>query len=289
MTKNLVVVSLLLLAGSAVAGEPKQSKAPVPRPWDVIWTIAPDGKPIGPKPAETPRLRALGRALYRGQCVMCHGENGDGKGALAAKLNPAPTDFTRGVFKVRSTPPGSLPTDRDLFRTLTRGLHGTAMQPWRQFAERERWALVTAIKHFSPRFEQEHPPKSIPVPIAPRELEPLRDAGATLYVRMGCGACHGETGAGDGPAAALLAQDPTRKVQIRNFTRGRFLRGAEMEDLYLTLRVGVEGTPMAAYKDLSDDEIWALAAYVRLMIRERPLEGFPPARNPEMGLVGGGR
>ena len=51
-----------------------------------------------------------------------------------------------------------------------------------------------------------------------------------------------------------------------------------MEDLYLTLRTGLEGTPMAAYDTLRDDEIWALAAYVRSLVRERPLHELPPAR-----------
>ncbi|HEY0712061.1 MAG TPA: hypothetical protein VGF45_05270, partial [Polyangia bacterium] len=48
-------------------------------------------------------------------------------------------------------------------------------------------------------------------------------------------------------------------------------------DIFTTLRVGIEGTPMAAYPMLSDDEIWALAAYVRLLVRERPLEYLPAA------------
>ena len=67
-------------------------------------------------------------------------------------------------------------------------------------------------------------------------------------------------------------------MRARDFTRGRFIRGAEMEDLYLTLRTGLEGTPMGAYDTLRDDEIWALAAYVRSLVRERPLYELPPAR-----------
>ena len=145
-------------------------------------------------------------------------------------------------------------------------------------SEPERWALVAELKSFSPRFAQEKPPRSINVPTAPRELKDLRDHGEILYIRMGCGTCHGDGGAGDGPAREGFGRDVTRQVQIRNFTRGRFIRGAEMEDLFLTLRVGIEGTPMMAYTALSDDEVWALAAYVRLMVRERPLDEFPPAR-----------
>ena len=77
---------------------------------------------------------------------------------------------------------------------------------------------------------------------------------------------------------APTSERPTGRCAPRDFTRGRFIRGAEMEDLYLTLRTGLEGTPMAAYDTLRDDEIWAIAAYVRSLVRERPLHELPPAR-----------
>jgi mono/diheme cytochrome c family protein len=185
------------------------------------------------------------------------------------------------VFKLRSTPTGTLPTDLDLFATITRGMHGTSMQPWPRLPEQDRWALVYHLKSFSPRFLEESPGRPVRVPIAPRETEDIRDQGEALYVRLRCGACHGEAGAGDGPAREAYLKQRNREVRIRDFTRGRFIRGGEMEDLYVTLKVGIEGTPMAAYSALSDDELWALAAYVRLLVRERPLHEFPPARTAE--------
>ena len=112
---------------------------------------------------------------------------------------------------------------------------------------------------------------------APRESGDLLDHGERLYLRLRCAACHGETGAGDGPAAQEYRRQGERAVRIRDFTRGRFIRGREMEDIYLTLRVGIDGTPMGSYDALSDDEIWALAGYVRALIRDRPVEDFPPA------------
>jgi mono/diheme cytochrome c family protein len=289
-----LLVSALYLAGPAAApanpprpaNPPTAAPAPaapaVPGPWDVIWNLEPpDGVPMKPRPPVTARSRALGRSLYQAQCSPCHGDKGDGHGPLGPKVVPHATDFTRGVFKNRSTAPGQLPTDEDLFRTLTRGMHGTAMQPWRRLDEKQRWALVGQIESFSPRFRQEDRPHAIEVPVPPRELADLRERGEILYIRMGCGMCHGDTGEGNGPAREAFRRDPTRKVQIRNFTRGRFIRGAEMEDLFLTLRVGIEGTPMAAYTNLSDDDTWALAAYVRLLVRERPLSDFPPAWQAE--------
>jgi mono/diheme cytochrome c family protein len=253
--------------------------APPTQPWDVDWMIdPPDGDPKISAPAPTEAMRVLGDALYDSHCSACHGAKGDGHAPQSAQLRPAPTDFTRGVFKLRSTPSGSLPTDRDLFRTLTRGIHGTTMRPWRPLTEVERWALVTKLKSFSPRFRQERPAPSVAVPAVPPETIDLEDRGSKIYRRMGCGSCHGEVGEVNQAAREVFRRDPARrKVRIRDFTRGRFIRGIEMEDIFLTLRVGVEGTPMAPYADLADGDLWALAAHVRGLLRDRPYNDLPAA------------
>jgi cytochrome c oxidase cbb3-type subunit 2 len=258
---------VLLAAGGPPA--PKES-------WDLRWMTGPPmPESATPQPPPNERLRALGRSLYRSRCAGCHGENGDGKGPFAQGLSVPPTNFLFGVFKLRSTPTGSIPTDRDLFQAVTRGIHGTPMMPWKHLTEQERWALVYRLKGFSVRFREERPLPPVQVPQAPRESDELRLRGADLYARLRCASCHGEQGTADGPAAQRYQGT---QVRIRDFSRGRFIRGPEMEDLYLTLRVGIEGTPMGAYDTLRDDEIWALAAHVRALIRERPLHELPPAR-----------
>jgi mono/diheme cytochrome c family protein len=272
----LVLLIATLPAGTALAAPP----APPTQPWDVIWMIdPPDGDPTIPAPAPTDAMRVLGDVLYDSHCSACHGAKGDGRAPLSAQLRPAPTDFTRGVFKLRSTPSGSLPTDRDLFRTLTRGIHGTTMRPWRPLTEVERWALVAKLKSFSPRFRQERPAPSVSVPAVPPETVALEDRGAKIYHRLGCGSCHGEAGEVNETAREVFRRDPARrKVRIRDFTRGRFIRGIEMQDIFLTLRVGVAGTPMAPYDHLADSDLWALAAHVRGLLRDRPYNDLPAAR-----------
>jgi mono/diheme cytochrome c family protein len=37
---------------------------------------------------------ARGRAVFRTNCVQCHGENADGHGPLAARFNPPPADIS---------------------------------------------------------------------------------------------------------------------------------------------------------------------------------------------------
>jgi mono/diheme cytochrome c family protein len=275
------VLALLIATLPVATAVAAPRTTPPTQPWDVVWMIdPPDGDPATSAPAATEAMRVLGDALYESNCGACHGAKGDRRSALAAELRPAPTDFTRGVYKLRSTPSGSLPSDRDLFRTLTRGVHGTTMRPWRRLTEVERWALVGKLKSFSARFRDERPALAVAVPAAPRETIDLEDRGARIYQRLGCGSCHGEVGEVNQAAREVFRRDPARrKVRIRDFTRGRFIRGIEMEDIFLTLRVGVAGTPMASY-DLPDADLWALAAHVRSLLRDRPYNDLPPARTP---------
>jgi len=279
--KAIAIALPLLVAVPAPGGGNTPGPAPAASgaAWDLRWMTGPPA-PVspGPAPRQTPRLRALGESLYRARCAGCHGESGDGKGPLAARLRVPPTSFAAGVYKLRSTPTGSIPTDADLFTTLTRGVHGTPMVPWGELREEERWALVYRLKAFSVRFREERPAPSVRVPAPPNEDAALREKGRRLYANLQCAACHGERGLGNGPGADMYRrQDPAHDVRIRDFSRGRFIRGTEMEDIYLTLRVGLEGTPMASYDALADSDLWALAAYVRSLIRERPVYDFPPA------------
>src|SRR5271169_5787446 len=104
---------------------------------------------------------------YRRYCVGCHGELGDGNGENAVWLDPKPRDFQLAIFKCRSTPTGTLPTDADLFDTIARGLDRSNMPPWNTFTRQERVDLVAWIKHFSPRWQTEKPGAPIQIPPEP--------------------------------------------------------------------------------------------------------------------------
>ncbi|HYQ79900.1 MAG TPA: cytochrome c, partial [Anaeromyxobacteraceae bacterium] len=211
------------------------------------------------------RLRALGAEVYRVRCTQCHGVGGDGRGPHAVRLAIPPRDFTTGVYEFRSTPSGSLPTDQDLFRTVSQGLHGTAMIPWAFLPEVERWAVLVHIKSFSPRFAEEAPGEPAPVPPEPEETPALRGRGAEAWRRAGCADCHGGDGAGDGPSAPTLKRDGGQPIRPRPFAGGRFLRGGGLPDLYLTLATGLDGTPMPSYASLPAEDLWAVAAHVRAL------------------------
>ena len=77
---------------------------------------------------------ASGKVLYRRYCIGCHGPAGDGEGMNAQWIDPKPRDFTQAIFKCRSTPTGTLPTDQDLYNAITRGFVTTNMPQWRPWS-----------------------------------------------------------------------------------------------------------------------------------------------------------
>ncbi|MBV8758791.1 MAG: cytochrome c, partial [Deltaproteobacteria bacterium] len=99
-------------------------------------------EPSGPEPTIDGALRARGAQLFAQHCTTCHGARGDGTGPTAVQLLHPPANFTVGTYELRTTEHEALPTDVDLFRTITRGVHGTAMPPWFALPERDRWALA---------------------------------------------------------------------------------------------------------------------------------------------------
>jgi len=221
----------------------------------------------GPEPTFDKDLLARGKKTYNDRCAFCHGEQGDGNGKDAHGLSPQPRDFTKGLYEFRSTPSGALPTDLDIFTVVTKGLHGTGMVPWIALSERDRWAVVAYVEQFSPRFAHEPRPAAIEVPKAPEVTPAMVAEGHKLFVASGCPECHGPGGHADGPKAASLVDSDGRQINLLDFARGVFRRGSNLEDFFLTIRTGLNGTPMPGYeKSLSVDQTWAVAAYVQSLI-----------------------
>ncbi|BAN52031.1 MULTISPECIES: FTR1 family protein [Pseudomonas] len=80
--------------------------------------------------------------------------------------------------------------------------------------------------------------------------------GASLYAQN-CSICHGDTGAGDGPAGVGLEPAP---ANLRDVVR---LDQLSLFDLYNTLALGIDGTEMPSFADQLDDrQRWDVAAYI---------------------------
>jgi mono/diheme cytochrome c family protein len=222
--------------------------------------------------AET--LRAEGARVYARYCVGCHGQAGDGHGPAATMLITKPRDFTTGVFKFRSTPSGSLPTDQDLYRVISRGVFRTSMPEWSLLTERDRLAVIEYVKAFFPEWESRSAGAPIFVPRAPASVGSPEAVGRgrELYQMLECSACHGDGGRGDGPSAKTLPPDAWGNPQRPfNFTKGRLKSGGAPEDVYRTFMTGLNGTAMPSYyeifaepdgENIREGDAWNLVSYI---------------------------
>jgi mono/diheme cytochrome c family protein len=208
-----------------------------------------------------------GKQLYRRYCVGCHGPFGDGRGENAPWIDPKPRDFVKGIFKCRSTPTGSLPTDEDLFNSVTRGFVNSNMPSWLPLTQQQRADLVAYVKTFSSSFRDEKPPALLQVPPESAANQQSIQRGNELYQKMNCWSCHGKEGHGDGPSAQTLVDNRGYPVPPYDFGSGtRFKCGESDQDLYRILMTGLDGTPMPSFANaLSADQAWDLVHYVRTL------------------------
>ena len=210
------------------------------------------------------------KSVYDTNCASCHGKGGRGDGLSAGLLNPAPRDFTKGVYKFRSTASGSPPSDDDLVRVISSGLPGTSMPGWKsRLTSAQIGALVSYVKAFSPRFTTERP---TPVTVAPAVVSTADSIskGRKVYADLSCGACHGDTGTPSGGVAAILKDDWGHDLRAADLTQPwTFRGGATPVDIYLRVKTGIDGTPMPPFADSAKDpDLWNLANYVASLGRK---------------------
>lgn len=94
----------------------------------------------------------------------------------------------------------------------------------------------------------------------------LLSEGEQLY-KSNCSSCHGETGAGGGPASAGLNPAP------RNFTSlDGWKNGPKLSQIYTTLQEGIPGSAMVSYDYLLPEQKFALAHYIRKNFVPNPPE-----------------
>ena len=220
----------------------------------------------------------LGKKVYEEQCMICHGDKGDGKGLVGALnrverggriLNMHPRDFTVGVFRFRTTPTGCLPTDEDLLNIIEKGILKSSMPSFKDISKEEKNAVKDYIKTFSTRWKEEEPCKPIAMK-KPKWIgkEDSTTKGKRIYKDMKCWECHGEDGKGKGTKADKLKDDWGRPIFPFNFTSGALKRGAKPEDVYITFTAGLDGTGMPSYEDsLNEEDRWHLVSYTLKLMR----------------------
>ncbi len=215
-----------------------------------------------------------GAQLYGKRCVWCHGEEGEGSGPAAERLNPPPRDFTSAQYKIKTTAfDDDFANDDDMFRMIRDGMPGTAMPGWDDvLSEQEMWDLVLYIKTFSGLEEEELGASmafSAPIESSPESIE----IGKKLFLEGDrCSECHGLEGKGD--AVKGLKDDSGFRTWPRNLTKPWTFRASnEPKDIFARISNGIPGTQMPAFGDpesekgLSVEQRWHVANYVNSLAK----------------------
>jgi DMSO reductase family type II enzyme heme b subunit len=212
-----------------------------------------------------------GKAVYERRCALCHGVKGDGKGPAAELLLPAPRDFTSGVYKIR-TSANRIPSDRDIYDVITKGMPGTSMPAWDVLPDKDRWNLVAYVKAFAAEKFKEAPKKlDLPKEVASSDASIKR--GKEMFEAIECNKCHGAAGRADGPSRPELKDDWGHPIAPANLTkRWTFRGGGDRTAIATRLATGVLGTPMPAFMDSVEkpEDIWHVTNYIVSLGPDRP-------------------
>ncbi len=220
-------------AGMAMEDEPSANATPPTVPIAMTGGYSLSAPVLHPSsdPNDLQEEVSSGAALFAANCASCHGRAGQGDGKASASLLPKPANLTAARF-----------SDERLSSVLWNGVAGSAMPPWRQLPAEDLRALVAYV-------ESLHVPHAAP---STEEAAGL-GLGKALFAAT-CASCHGESGAGNVPAAGALAPPPT------NF----HLKKPTQERAWDVLENGVPGTAMPPWQNqLSADQRRALVEFVR--------------------------
>ena len=230
-------------------------------------------------PPSSREMLALGKQIYNRQCAACHGLDGRGDGEAAYLLYPKPRDFVAAKYRLVSTW-DRVPTDQDLFDTITRGMPGSAMPSWGHLPTRQRWALVYYIKSLAEKPLQIKAPKApsadgsggegiIQVPSRP-SFDAAAKARALELYKEACASCHGATGQGDGTEKQIDEEGyPTRP---RDLTAGVFKGNPDPISLYRRIIAGIPGSPMPMSDWAYGQDAWHLVNYILSLSSDKQRE-----------------
>ena len=241
-----------------------------------------------------PQAAPRGKATYDKWCAGCHGDTGAGDGPSAAYMLPRPRDFTRGVYRIRSTASGEIPTDDDLRHVIDKGMPGTAMPDWEGLLnQRERDDVVVYIKSFYDQFASTQA-KALELGGAPGASDAAIADGRATYQKLECFKCHGQQGRGDGPSAPTLKDDWEHPIRAADLSESwKFRGGSTVEEIYARMKTGLDGTPMPSFQEaienkiITDENLWHVAQYVRSLSPEEPPEVREVLRAPRAQTLPG--
>ncbi|MCP4382260.1 MAG: c-type cytochrome, partial [Hyphomicrobiales bacterium] len=221
---------------------------------------------LGPANAK-PGDAEAGEAVYAKRCLQCHGEDGDGLGPAAERLNPPPRDFTFGLYKIKSSAfDDDLPYDDDLFRMVRDGMPGTAMPGWSDLlSEQDMWDVITYVKTFVEQEGEAEIEVDYGTQVESSD-ESIALGKELFHADERCSECHGAEGKGD--AIKKLKDDNGDRTWPRNLTKPWTFRASnDPKDIFTRISVGIPTTQMPSFADpqskkkLSIEERWHVANY----------------------------
>ena len=139
-----VALAGCVLAVSSMAGQAKKRE-----PWNVPANAKARKNPVAATAASrknpvaaTAASRAGGKEFYQKECLMCHGEKGDGESAWKDIIPTPLPDFTETAAMRRQT-------DGELFWKIS---EGRELMPafGKRFSEEKLWRLVNYIRSLAP-------------------------------------------------------------------------------------------------------------------------------------------
>jgi mono/diheme cytochrome c family protein len=99
------------------------------------------GAPENPVQADDVSI-SRGETLFTINCIMCHGETGEGNGPVSGLIANKPANLTLDVTQNKS--------DGSLFLTLTNGVDGRMPPMVENLTVRDRWDVVNYIRTLQP-------------------------------------------------------------------------------------------------------------------------------------------
>ncbi len=209
-----------------------------------------------------------GEVIYAKRCLQCHGEDGDGLGPAAERLNPPPRDFTLGMFKFKTSAfDDDIANDADLIRMIRDGMPGTAMPGWSDMlSEQDILDVIAYIKIFADLGEEAELQLDYGTQVT---SSPESIAAGKLLFEDGerCTECHGLEGKGN--ALKKLKDDNGDRTWPRNLTKPWTFRASnDPKDIFTRISVGIPTTQMPSFADpkskkkLTIEERWNVANYV---------------------------
>jgi mono/diheme cytochrome c family protein len=136
---------LLVVAGSPFSGR-SQQPAPAPAPAPALaqpqTATPPPAAPVRNPVKPTAESQARAKTLYRVDCAMCHGDNGNGKTDLATNM-----ELTLGDWTDSKTLAGR--EDWELFNIIRVGKGKMPPEGDGRASDNQVWNLVIYIRSFS--------------------------------------------------------------------------------------------------------------------------------------------